>query len=968
MSKPTVFISYSHADEAWKDRLRPQLGVLEQAGRIVLWDDRRIDAGATWYPELERAMANAAVAVCLISPDYLASDFCVKEEIPYLLQRRARDGMILIPVLLRPCFWQAAEWLKPIQMLPADGRSVAHDYRDDWDAPFAEVAGRVFEIVEDPAYRPPAAPPPRWAPPEKVDISRLPVTGAELFGRDRELALLDEAWERGIANVVGLVGWGGVGKSTLVNKWLERLQADNYRGAARVFGWSFYSQGTGERVTSADQFIATALRWFGDRDPAAGSPWDKGERLAALVRAQKNLLILDGLEPLQSDTGFERGRVKDPGLAVLLAELARDNPGLCVITTREAVADLAPFARTARQENLERLSPQAGRALLRIGGVQGTDAELEAASAAFGNHALAVTLLASYLRDVPGHPAARGREIPDLDATEERGKHPRRVMAAFAGRFGAGPGVELLQLLGLFDRPAELAAIAAVRAAPAIPGLTSQLSGMGEAAWLRLLARLRQTKLIAAESRHRPDVLDAHPLVREHFGEQLRGANAAAWAAAHGRLYEHYRQAAAERPDTLEGMAPLYAAVAHGCAAGRHQDALDEVYWRRIQRGEEFYATRKLGAFGAELAALAGFFAADPPWRRPVAGLTEADKAFVLSVAGFRLRALGRLAEAMAPMAAGLEADIALKDWKNAARQAGNLSELALTAGDLPAALRYAEQSVELADRSGDAFQRMVNRTALADALHQAGRLAEAAARFREAEEMQRALQPEYPLLYSLPGYRYCDLLLAQGQAEEVLRRAAQTIEWEEGRLLDIALDHLALGRGHLMLALASTSDVIARSTLSGVSRPLADGVEGRGEAIPPMRGGLLRRSAARNDDALARAAAELDQAVTGLRQAGQQDEMPRGLLARAALRRVTADFDRARRDLDEALLIATRGGMRLHEADCHLEYGRLSLATGDAAGAREHCAVASRMVSEMGYGRREREAAELEKALGGGG
>ena len=878
--------------------------------------------------------------------------------------------MRIIPVLLLPCLWRAAEWLKPIQMLPRDGRSVAHDYRDDWDAPFAEVAGRVFEIVDDPAYRPPAAPPPRWAPPEKVDISRLPVTGAELFGRDRELALLDEAWERGSANVIGLVGWGGVGKSTLVNKWLERLRADNYRGAARVFGWSFYSQGTGERVTSADQFIAQALQWFDDPDPTRGSPWDKGERLAALVRKRKTLLILDGLEPLQSDTAFERGRVKDPGLAVLLAELARESPGLCVITTREAVADLAPFARTARQENLERLSPQAGRALLRIGGVQGADAELEAASAAFGNHALAVSLLASYLRDLLGHPASRGREIPDLDAAEERGRHPRRVMAAFAGRFGAGPEVELLQLLGLFDRPAELGAIAAVRAAPAIPGLTSQLSGMGEAAWLRLLARLRQTKLIAAESRHRPDALDAHPLVREHFGEQLRGANAAAWAAAHGRLYEHYKQAAAERPDTLEAMAPLYAAVAHGCAAGRHQAALDEVYWRRIRRGKEAYAIKKLGAFGADLASLAGFFEADPPWRRPVAGLREEWKAFVLNEAGFDLRALGRLAEALAPMAAGLEAQIAQKSWTNAAKAAGNLSELALTAGDMPAALRYAAQSVELADRSGDAFERMSDRTTLADALHQAGRLDEAAARFREAEEMQAADQPAYPLLYSLRGYQYCDLLLYQGQAEEVLRRAAQTLKWvtTQNWLLDIALDHLSLGRGHLMLALASTSDVIARCTLSGVSRPLADGVEWRGEAIPSMREGLLRRSAARNDEALGRAAAELDQAVTGLRQAGPQEFITRGLLARAGLRRVTADFDRARRDLDEALLIATRGGMRLHEADCHLEYARLFLATGDAARAREHCAVAGRMVAELGYGRRDGEVRELEEALGGEG
>jgi hypothetical protein len=57
---------------------------------------------------------------------------------------------------------------------------------------------------------------------------------------------------------------------------------------------------------------------------------------------------------------------------------------------------------------------------------------------------------------------------------------------------------------------------------------------------------------------------------------------------------------------------------------------------------------------------------------------------------------------------------------------------------------------------------------------------------------------------------------------------------------------------------------------------------------------------------------------------------------------------------------------MRLHEADCHLEYARLFLAMGDAGQTREHFAVAKRMVAEMGYGRRDREVAALEAALGG--
>ena len=115
-------------------------------------------------------------------------------------------------------------------------------------------------------------------------------------------------------------------------------------------------------------------------------------------------------------------------------------------------------------------------------------------------------------------------------------------------------------------------------------------------------------------------------------------------------------------------------------------------------------------------------------------------------------------------MRAGLEMGVKQEDWKNAAISASNLSELELTLGEVAGAVGDAEQSVTYADRSGDAFQRMATRTTHADALHQAGRRAEAEARFREAEQMQAERQPDYPLLYSLRGFRYCDLLLTEAE------------------------------------------------------------------------------------------------------------------------------------------------------------------------------------------------------------
>jgi len=888
MVAPTVFISYSHQDEAWKDRLLPHLGVLEQQDRIKVWHDRKIDAGDTWYPEIEEAMARAAVAVLLISADFLSSDFIMKEEVRYLLERRESDGMTLIPVLLWPCTWRAVPWLEEIQMLPRDGQSVAIDFDGRWAQPFADVANLIFEILDDPDYQPPAPPPPTWPDPDKVDITRLPETGVELFGRRAELELLDEAWDSSALNIVSLVAWGGVGKSTLVNRWLEHMAADNYRGARRVFAWSFYSQGTGERVTSADQFVAAALAWFGDDDPAEGSPWAKGKRLAELVRRERSLLLLDGMEPLQSPLTAERGKVNDPALATLLTELARDNTGLCVITTRETVSDLADCSASVRETDLEQISAEAGRALLRVGGVRGTDAALEAASRAFGNHALALNLLAAYLHDIPGHDVSHADDIPDLDIPDERGRHPRRVMAAFAARFGAGPEVDILRMLGLFDRPAEAEAIAALRAAPAIPDLTVHLQDIAEAEWMRLLQRLRAIGLVAPASQHNPEILDAHPLVREHFGQQLRDAVPDAWHEGNSRLYEHFKQVPAnEYPDTIEELAPLYAAVAHGCAAGRHQEALDEVHWKRIRRGQERFSIWKLGAFGNELAALSGYF--DQLWHQPVAGLTEADKSIVLNFVSFALRSLGRVPEAVPLAELALEGGIIRKDWRHAAVLAGNVCELSLLVGDVAQGIAYGRKSVELADRSVDEFERMTSRTTLADAFCQAGRTDEADALYREAEAMQKAKHAMYSYLHSVRGFQYCDFLLDQERYQEVQDRAAQAIQIaiRNNWLLDIGLDRLSLGRAHMAEA---------------------------------QQGGTGDFSKAED---------ELNRAVDALRQAAALEFVSRGLLARAALYRLNQDFAAARRDLDEVLTIAERGQMRLHQADSRLQLARLYLAEG---------------------------------------
>ncbi|MGA8660115.1 MAG: protein kinase [Chthoniobacterales bacterium] len=155
--------------------------------------------------------------------------------------------------------------------------------------------------------------------PKKISVARLPVTGSDVFGREEDVAFLDRAWANKDINVATIVAWAGVGKSTLVNHWLRRMAADHYRSAELIFGWSFYRQGTSGDTSSADEFLDAALSWFGDPDPRLGTAWEKGERLAKLVAHRRNLLVLDGLEPLQNPPGPQEGRLREPSLQAFLA-------------------------------------------------------------------------------------------------------------------------------------------------------------------------------------------------------------------------------------------------------------------------------------------------------------------------------------------------------------------------------------------------------------------------------------------------------------------------------------------------------------------------------------------------------------------------------------------------------------------------------------------------------------------------
>ncbi|HLJ27269.1 MAG TPA: TIR domain-containing protein [Candidatus Angelobacter sp.] len=713
----------------------------------------------------------------------------------------------------------------------------------------------------------------------RVFISKLPTVNTLLVGRDDQIAYLDQAWANPATNFVQIIAPGGTGKTALMDKWFRR-----HLGEATVFGWSFYSQGTSTKnATSSDAFFAEIISWLKIKVPATASVYAKAEAVAQRLREERVLLILDGIEPLQDSTGA----LKDSALKALLQELDTANQGLILCTTRVRL-DIPDDPPRAVSIDLENLTPEYGAEYLRQLKVEGEEQELQQASQDCGNHALALTLLGTYLADFLNADIRRRVEIRELMVDESKyGAHARRMMAAYERMFTGKPEAGVLRSLGFFDHPAEPEALRLV------------LPPLKDLEYRAALMRLFDARLVLSKDPATP--VDCHPLIREHFAAVMRSTAEEAFRQGHSQLYEHYCKAAPEKPDTLDEMTPLFYAVYHGCQAGRHLEAFNSIYWGRIRHGDRGYLVFELGAFGAELSLLINFF--ETPWTHPATALPPGNRERLLPDAGFTLRALGRLADALAPIRSGAEGFASQQQWENAAVAYGNLADLLLSLGDVQQAIAAARHSVDLADRSGESFHRMSKRTTLAHALLESGDLVEAQRLFAEAEQIQSEQEREFLILYSLPGFCYCDLLLERGQSAEVIRRAAQTLNWVN-RPLSIGLDHLSLGRAHPAGSPESTH--------------------------------------------------HLNQAVDFLRQSGSLHHIPRGLLARGTPR-----------DLAEVFRIASRSGMRLHLSDYHLASARLALGNRDLVKAREHFEKAETLVHETGYHRRDGELERLRVELG---
>lgn len=184
----SVFFSYSHADEGLRDELEQQLSIMQRQNTISTWHDRRILAGSDIDDSIDVHLDAADIILLLVSPSFLASDYCYNKEMMHALERHHAGEARVIPVILRPCDWHDAPFGK-LLATPTDGRPVT--LWPDRDQAFLEVAKSIKAAVK--ALKPM---PPAIAPTQPPSVSLAAPVAEVAMPRSSNLRLAKNFTER----------------------------------------------------------------------------------------------------------------------------------------------------------------------------------------------------------------------------------------------------------------------------------------------------------------------------------------------------------------------------------------------------------------------------------------------------------------------------------------------------------------------------------------------------------------------------------------------------------------------------------------------------------------------------------------------------------------------------------------------------------------------------------------------------
>lgn len=144
----SIFVSYSHVDSIYLERLKVHLKPFEKKGQIDLWEDTKIKAGEKWKDKINSALDKSVIAILLISADFMASDFIVENELPPLLKVAEEKGKIILPVIVKPCRFTKNENLSKFQAINDPKNPLSKLNENDREEIYVKIADYIDNLVK----------------------------------------------------------------------------------------------------------------------------------------------------------------------------------------------------------------------------------------------------------------------------------------------------------------------------------------------------------------------------------------------------------------------------------------------------------------------------------------------------------------------------------------------------------------------------------------------------------------------------------------------------------------------------------------------------------------------------------------------------------------------------------------------------------------------------------------------------
>lgn len=147
MSNPLkVFCCYARADQEMMVLLNKYLTPLQKLDQITIWSEANLNQGVDWGKELSQHLESADLILLLISPDFLASNYCYDIEMKRAIERHKQGDAVALPILLRPTYSKNMPFA-PLQMLPRNGLPITK--WSDRDDAFLDILQTIEHIVAE---------------------------------------------------------------------------------------------------------------------------------------------------------------------------------------------------------------------------------------------------------------------------------------------------------------------------------------------------------------------------------------------------------------------------------------------------------------------------------------------------------------------------------------------------------------------------------------------------------------------------------------------------------------------------------------------------------------------------------------------------------------------------------------------------------------------------------------------------